>query len=302
MNENIKIGVLGGDLRQAWLCSMLAEAGFETAVWGLRSAADKMGGAVKCTKAEDCVRYADAVILPLPISRDGVHLNSPLCEGSSLELSSLLDIVGKKTLLVGGNADVSLLEKIKKRNIRFVDYYAREELQIKNAIPSAEGALEMAMGLLDRTVFESRCAVIGYGRIGKVLSKMLAALGAGVMVCARKSTDIAWAQTLGYATLDISNEASLDALTGQHVIFNTAPARLFGRERLEKIGRDTVYIDLVSEPYGVDVHAAQELGIRARKALSLPGKVAPASAAEIIYQSLMSILRDEGIIKGDIKK
>ncbi len=301
MNENIKIGVLGGDLRQAWLCSMIAEAGFETAVWGLRSAADKMGGAVKCAKAEDCVRYADAVILPLPISRDGVHLNSPLCDSSSLELSHLLDMIGKQTLLVGGNADEGFIREVRRRNIRFVDYYDREELQIKNAIPSAEGALEIAMGLLDRTVFESRCAVVGYGRIGKVLSKMLAALGARVTVCARKSTDIAWARTSGYSTLDISNEASLDALAGQDVIFNTAPARLFGRERLEKIGENTVYIDLVSDPHGVDTRAAEELGITAKKALSLPGKVAPASAAEIICQSLMTILRDEGIIKGEMR-
>ncbi len=301
MNENIKIGVLGGDLRQAWLCSMISKMGFETAVWGLRSAADKMGGAVKCAKAEDCVRSSDAVILPLPISRDGVHLNAPLCNNSSLEISRLLDMIGKQTLLVGGNADESFVREVRRRNIRFVDYYVREELQIKNAIPSAEGALEIAMGLLDRTVFESRCAVVGYGRIGKVLSKMLMSLGAKVTVCARKSTDIAWAQTLGYSTLDISNVANLDTLVGQDVIFNTAPARLFGRERLEKIGKDTVYVDLVSEPHGVDVRAAEELGISAQKALSLPGKVAPASAADIICQSLLTILRDEGIIKGEMR-
>ena len=52
-------------------------------------------------------------------------------------------------------------------------------------------------------------------------------------------------------------------------------------------------IDLASLPGGVDFSAAQELGLKAVQALSLPGKTAPESAAEIIKQTVYTILEEE---------
>ena len=47
MVETVKIGILGGDMRQTALARRLSEMGFETATWGLPAESD-LGGAVRC--------------------------------------------------------------------------------------------------------------------------------------------------------------------------------------------------------------------------------------------------------------
>ena len=52
-------------------------------------------------------------------------------------------------------------------------------------------------------------------------------------------------------------------------------------------------VDLASRPGGVDDTAAEELGVKSILALSLPGKVAPATAGAIIKDAVMNILEEE---------
>ena len=68
------------------------------------------------------------------------------------------------------------------------------------------------------------------------------------------------------------------------VIFNTVPALIFSRERLEKLEKSTLLIDLASRPGGVDFNAAAELQVKTIWALSLPGRVAPKSAGRKIHR------------------
>ena len=79
------------------------------------------------------------------------------------------------------------------------DYAAREDFAILNAVPTAEGAVELAMQHYEGTVFGSRSLVVGFGRIGRLLAKMLHALGSDVTVSARKPSDFAYIEALGYA-------------------------------------------------------------------------------------------------------
>ena len=78
------------------------------------------------------------------------------------------------------------------------------------------------------------------------------------------------------------------------LIFNTVPATVFTRDVL--CNTKAVITDLASVPGGVDSDAACELGVKVIRALSLPGKVAPRSAGEIITGSVRDILTEEGII------
>ena len=48
------------------------------------------------------------------------------------------------------------------------------------------------MEMTDRTLHGSKILVLGYGRIGKSLSRMLKGIGADVSVEARKEEDLAW--------------------------------------------------------------------------------------------------------------
>lgn len=299
MYENIKIGLLGGDLRQLALARRLSNVGFETAVWGLGVCTAEIGSAVRCASWKDAVRGSNAVVLPLPASQDGVMLNCPLAPEAELRLTHIIDEVPDGALLLGGKFDASIKQLAHKKSIPLIDYYECEELQIKNALPTAEGALAIAMGELPITIFGCKAAIAGYGRVGKALAKVLCALGAKVTVAARNPEELAWAEINGCTPMRLetkNNVSTLCNLDRQDVIFNTVPVRIFDRAVLERLPKDTLLIDLATLPGGVDGTAAKELGFKLIRALSLPGKVAPFTAGNIIGDCIMEILTREGVL------
>ena len=300
MERNIKLALLGGDARQGYLAAVLAERGYECAVWGL---CGKMGigDSVRCRDWRDSVRGADAVILPLPASSDGLNINCPYCnEEDKLKLITLLNFV--EVPVFGGRFDESAVAFADAHKKRIIDYFDSESLRIRNAEPTAEGALSIAMQKMSRTVRGSRAAVVGYGRIGKMLAHLLASIGAEVTVVARNGAQLAEASSFGYQTLRISEYAPFRGFakiltrTDCNVIFNTVPARLFDSDVLERMDKEILIVDLASVPGGVDFAAAKDKGIEAVWALSLPGKYAPESAGVIIADVLDELFESEGII------
>lgn len=165
---------------------------------------------------------------------------------------------------------------------------------IATALPTAEGAIQIAMEELLITLHGARALVIGNGRIGKLLSGRLACLGAKVTVSARSNADFAWISAAGMESLDTRSLAG--HLAPFDVLFNTVPSRVLGLAELAELREDCLIIDLASKPGGVDFGAAQQLGRRAIWALSLPGKVAPMSSAMAIRDTIYNILQEEGIL------
>lgn len=74
------------------------------------------------------------------------------------------------------------------------DYLRREELCLANAVPTAEGAIQIAMEETARTLHGASALVVGYGRIGMALAPRLRALGMQTEICARRCETRALAQ------------------------------------------------------------------------------------------------------------
>lgn len=291
MYENIKIAILGGDMRQAALARRLSSLGIEIAVWGLPADAD-IGNAVRVVTWENALAKSRAVILPLPITKDGVRLYAE----RELRLLHLLDALSADVLVLGGKVDAGIKLSASENNIPLLDYFDCEELQIRNAVPTAEGAVEIAMRELPITLAGSRAAVLGYGRIGKVLLSVLRALNANVSVAARRSDDIAFITVNGGNAVRFGGMDFAKTMAECDVIFNTVPAKILTRPVLETLGNCKLIVDLASGKGGTDFVAAESLGIKAVHALSLPGKVAPATAGEILYDCILELLVREGVI------
>jgi dipicolinate synthase subunit A len=161
---------------------------------------------------------------------------------------------------------------------------------LKNAVPTAAGAIAVAMNNSDNTINGSKILVCGYGRIGKVLSEMLRGMGADVTISARRKSDFAWISLNGYKSDYTGHFSDLENYT---IIFNTVPSLIFNKELLEKVNHDTLIIDLASKPGGVDFKTAESLGITAIQALALPGKTSPKSAGEIMESTILGILEED---------
>ena len=172
------------------------------------------------------------------------------------------------------------------------DFLCREDFSVLNSIPTVEGALEIALREMPRTLHKARVLSIGYGRIGKLLCRTLSALGAEVSGTARRDEHFAWMETAGIHPLHTHR---LEGALGQFdAVFNTVPHMVLPYARLRELPPGCVIIDLASSPGGVDFKAAERLGIRCHWALSLPGKCAPESAAVYMLKTLYRILEERG--------
>jgi dipicolinate synthase subunit A len=312
INNSIKIGVIGGDLRQLAVAGGLADMGIETAVYGFEKYGDKgyyttddnvpsnqslsymSDNITKCVTADNAINSSAAVILPMPYSIDGVRLNAPF----SAEDINIGDIFGRfkpNQYIFGGRVDDTARELARLNNIKLFDYYEKEELSIKNAIPTAEGALAIAIQETQVTIHDSDILILGFGRVGRALAELLRSVGARVTVAARKSEDFAWMKVYGYKQANINELEKVVKSKKYTIIFNTVPNIIITKQILKKLQADTLIIDLASKPGGVDMKAAKELKLHIIWALSLPGKIAPITAGEIIKDTVIGILRDEGV-------
>lgn len=286
MKRAMNIWVVGGDQRQAALAGLLAEDGHTVHTFAL----DRAEGLTCETSLEEADR-ADCVVLPLPAMGERGHLNAPLSE-EEYSLTWVLDFLQPGQLVCAGMVNRELAAAAEQRRLRLEDYFAREELAVANAVPTAEGAIQIALEELPITLHGARALVIGYGRLGKALAQRLDGLGARVTVAARSWEALAWAQTRGLATEHTGQLTPW--LCSYDLVVNTAPARLLGREQLAALRPGALVIDLASKPGGVDFEAAAQLGVKAVWALSLPGKVAPVSAGGYMKTAIYHIMDELG--------
>ena len=109
---------------------------------------------------------------------------------------------------------------------------------------------------------------------------------------ARRYSDLAWIEALGFDSL--ATGALPGNLGGFDVIFNTVPFPLLDAARLREVGEECLLVELASAPGGIDAGAAAALGRRLLSLPSLPGAVAPRTAARAIYGSIRHILEERG--------
>lgn len=287
MVQPIRIfGIIGGDKRQLYLAQSLLEDGYDIILAGFDKLSEQGLSAVSGVETAIC--YSDAVLLPVPSLRADNSLNAPLSAQPIVFSEKALEALCQKPVFAAGSSRL-LRAYPKLEEARVFDYAAREDFCVRNALPTAEGAAALAMRAYEGTVFGSRALITGFGRIGKQLAKLLTGIGASVTVCARKPSDLAMIETLGYRAKPF---ADLKDTHGYALIFNTVPALIFDRKLLQETDPSAVLIDLASLPGGVDFEAARLLGINAHRALGLPGKCAPKSAGEIIKTTVLSLIEE----------
>ncbi len=282
--------VIGGDMRQAKLCELLAADGHTVSSFAL-DRFDFKGKARPCKTVKECVGDSGCVILPLPVAvRDGL-LNAPLSQ-SHHTVAEVLSAIPKDVLILGGRVDEATRAEAAGLGLGVTDYFDREELAVKNAVATAEGALSVIMDETAVTVSGTRCLVIGFGRLGKVICHRLRGLGAEVSAAARSWADLAWIEAYGYSPVRM--EFLSDALPRFDVIVNTVPALILDRDRLAGLKPGCLCLDLASKPGGTDFSEASRLGVHAIWALGLPGEAAPVSAGANIRDTVYNILRERG--------
>lgn len=294
MIQDKTFAIVGGDLRQAHMANALAgrESGERVYAMFLEKDVKLSGKIVRTNDVKLVMPQSDIVVLPLPMLGSNGVVNTPL-SGERLIWDDCLEYILPETVVLGGMIPPCTVEAAREKGVEMIDYFQREEFAVLNAVPTAEGAVEIALGEMPVTLFGSTCLITGFGRIARALAKLLCAFGADVRVVARKYSDLAWARVYGCTAVHLSELSA--HLKDVDVLFNTVPAVILDEEKLAQLGRKCLVIDLASKPGGVDFETAKNLGLKTIWALSLPGRVAPVSSGEIILNTVFNILQERGI-------
>lgn len=289
---NKVISIIGGDLRIVKLIELLVKDDFTVYAYGIEHSDylpenDKF---IQCNSIKETINNSDIIIGPMPLSIDKKNLSAPFSE-EKISIDELIEEMSNKNkIFIAGKILDEVAEKLQEGNITYIDLLKREELVVLNTISTAEGTIQLAMEETQRTIHGSKILVMGFGRVGKVLAKMLDGIGAKVFCEARKDSDIAWIKAYGYTPVHLSE---LENTLGEYdIIINTIPFLILDENRLNYVKPDCTIIDLSSNPGGVNRTAAREKKIKVIWALSLPGKVAPLTSAQFIQETLYHILKE----------
>ena len=273
----MKTVLFGGDERQIYAASYLKKKGHDASIYAIdRKTLQKYGAKDLFT---DSYNDAEVIVFPLPFSRDGATVNCPFMNGQ-IFVGELFKKIKKGTRIFAGMAGAFAKSAAREYGHELTDYYDSEELQIRNAVPTAEGAIWTYMNNSRRTMFGSRFIVSGFGKVGKCLADRLYKLGGKVTAAVRGEKDVAIADAMGIEAVlcdDLTRSSPV-----ADCIFNTVPCNIFSKEFVSSLRDETIYIELASKPFGMGRESAAVLGARYVAAPSLPGKTAPATSGEII--------------------
>lgn len=286
--ERSVFAVIGGDSRQIALANILASEGITVYCSGFEHSKGQLIGTAS-TDPLTAAHLADAVILPMPPTRDGKTLHAPLSTYRVSLDGEFCEALRGKSVFVG------MAEKLREvspsySSLDLFDFSASEVFLQRNAEATAEGALAGIISDYPRTVCGSKVLLAGYGRITGFLAPMLRAVGARCSVAARKPADRAKAASYGMEALTFS--AAKSRAKDFDIIVNTVPAMVIDEKFIDRLSPDTALFELASAPGGIDAEACRARNILFVPLPGLPGKYSPLTAAEIIKDTVMYILEE----------
>lgn len=289
--DNKVVMVVGGDLRQIFAAKALSDnftvyaVGFEKAPVVLRSD-------VIFTDLKSIKPLADIVVFPLPACDSDTTVYAPFSE-KAINVSDVAVHIKADSLIFGGKLSDAFKAVFAELCADIIDYSDSEQFSVLNSLPTAEGAVMLALEEMPVTLFSTKVLLIGFGRISRALVPILKGFGANITVAARSYEALCKAKIMGCDIIHISNlKASINEFG---LIYNTVPAKIITKDILMRIDSQTLVIDLASKPGGVDFDAAANMGLKTLWALSLPGKTAPESAGIIISETINNILTERGV-------
>lgn len=249
---------------------MLAKDGNIVYTYGLERAEElkNIQNIINCDNLDNVCKIAEIIIGPIPFSKNGKEINTNFTD-TKITVENLLGNV-KGQMLIAGAISKEIKDLANSKNIKMVDIMEKEELAILNAISTAEGTIEIAISNTDKIIHGTKCLILGFGRIGKVLAKKLEGLSVNVSCAARKNEDFAWIEANGYNKVDINNIGQ--NLSEYDIIINTVPHLILDKEKLKHVRKDCLLIDLASKPGGIDFIEAEKQNLRTIWALALPRK------------------------------
>lgn len=275
----MRICVVGGDERLRLLAELFRKQGYQTDTWGQGGEDDP-----------EALPNAQAAVLPFPRAGQDGYIPAPWAR-TPITVSRAAGLMAPGTIVMAGKLDEELSQAAERKGWRLLLPSDDPDFEERNAMPSAEGAVYAAMQKAGYTICGSHCLIIGPGRIGKELTRMLLGLHAHVTVAGRNPEKLAAVAAMGART--ILMEELPKAVWETDILFSTVPSPVAGEEVMATLPPHALAIDLASAPFGIDLNAAARHGITAWREGGIPGRYAPMTAARILFDYFLSHTRSD---------
>jgi dipicolinate synthase subunit A len=296
MLTGIQVAFLGGDARQLEVIQRFAELDATVTLVGFDNLQNEFTGVTKRPLTPVLFETLDAVILPV-VGTDEKGCVQSIFSSEELVLMDIhLQALPKHAKIYTGMATSYLKRLCQRAGIEIVELLERDDVAIFNSIPTAEGAVMLAIQHTDITIHGSNCMVLGLGRTGMTLARTLKGLGANVSVGVRRDEHFARAWEMGFNpfyTKDL-----LAHVRNIDLLFNTIPTMIITAQVIAGMPHRAVIIDLASKPGGTDFRFAEKRGIKALLAPGLPGIVAPKTAGRILANTLSQLILEDNRERG----
>lgn len=207
-------------------------------------------------------------ILPIPSTRDGVYVT-----GSDKTLDSLVTAAGVGDIYLGYGLPDPFAEGLRSVGAVVVDAAVDEEFLVGNARLTAYAALTK---ILCRGVSpeELTVGVVGYGRIGRALVRLLLAVGSAVRVFSTRGATVL---CLSRSGVDATLLHRGDPLPAVDILINTAPDKIFDPDTPTPVGMEIL-----------ELASGDNFGARQITRLpSLPQIYYPESAGRLYAEALL---------------
>ncbi len=275
----MNIAILGGDSRNYYLSRLLVSNGYNVA-WcfaenygEIKKESDLNSKTVSVEDSFFKIKNADAVVLPLPLTKDGVTLNCPFSE-VNLELEGIRLYIKDKKVFTPDS------------KFGGVNYFSDSGVTMLNARLTAVGFLAELIKYEKGDIAGKSALLTGYGNVSKNTAKILLDNGLCVTVTARDPYQLKEAQAFGCLTLSLSQAEN--ALSTFDYIINTVPAKIFSDTAISQIKPNVAYFELASL-----VHSkAKSLPFAYIDCRGMPGKHTPKGAGEVISDFIRTELKE----------
>ncbi len=283
--------VIGGDVRQYYLAQQLKTNGENVKMWCVPTLEKHSTSSDTYGKKElfEEMEKAKYLLLPIPVLRTDGTLKLPV-EHIRISMEEFCEALRSQQILFGGNVPPQMYAMCNEMDVQVYDYMKLPGLAEKNAVATAEGTIAEAVLTGNINLEDSHCVVTGYGRCAKVLADKLYRLGARVSVMARNPKQREAAIKKKIFAADMTGSESRQILRRADFVFNTVPALVLDKEKLDCINKNAIIIDIASYPGGVDFAYCMQKGITARLCLGLPGKYSPKTSGLILEEMVRATL------------
>jgi dipicolinate synthase subunit A len=284
------VAVIGGDLRMLEHMRQARAAGAKVQHYGGVPGSDEAAGVPASASLAEAVKGARIISCPIP----GVGTDDALYCGFTQEklwtTTEVLRGAAAGAMLFSGRITAKMSEWAKGTPVKMIAYGEDDPLAILHAVPTAEGAVKVAIENTEETLLGLNVLCIGLGRVGISVVQAFEGMKAHVTLAARNASQLARAWAMN------TQPVALKDLAGRigefPLIVSSASGPVLDRTLLAKTAKDVVIIDLCSPPGSVDFEAAKALGRKVIWARAQAG-TAPRRAGYNEWQVVMRIVREE---------